>query len=41
MPDRPKYDLHAYVRRRSAPDKSGLVRERFWSDQTDEWIYKV
>ncbi len=41
MPADPLFDVGDHVRRRSAPDKSGVVRDRYWSDQTEEWIYKV
>src|SRR5262245_26484577 len=35
------FNIGDHVRRRSAPDKSGVVKDRYRSDQTNEWIYKV
>src|SRR5262245_11614178 len=41
MEPEPLFNVNDHVRRRSAPDRSGVVRERYRSDQTNEWIYKV
>ena len=41
MPQPAKFAVSDYVYRRSAPDKHGVVRDRTWSDQTEEWIYRV
>jgi hypothetical protein len=41
MQHEPHFNIAEHVRRRSAPDKSGVIKDRYWSDQTEEWIYKV
>lgn len=37
----PRYAVGEVVRRVTAPDQVGQVREVYWSDQTDEWMCRV
>jgi len=43
MPGLPacSFNVGDCVRRRNAPDAVGVVREVRWSDQTEEWLYRV
>jgi len=40
-PETPKYKQGEVVRRKSAPDKVGQVREARWNEQAEEWTYRV